>query len=144
MVFGFALTGTQICNAYFSGLAFTLLGAPAMAVEEPKFTIVLHKGGYEIRDYRAAIAAEVIVTGDQWAAASKGFRMLAGYIFGGNRRLQSIAMTAPVAQERAGEKIAVTAPVTQTASRVPGSYDPPCRAIIRLRPFQSRTMQGLS
>lgn len=97
-------------------IGFTLLGAPAMAVEEPKFTIVLHEGAYEIRDYQAAIAAEVTVTGDQKSAASKGFRLLAGYIFGGNRRRQSIAMTAPVAQQRAGEKIAMTAPVTQTPS----------------------------
>ena len=85
-----------------------------MATEEPKFTVSLHEGAYEIRDYQAAVAAEVTVTGDQQGAVRKGFRVLAGYIFGGNRRRQSIAMTAPVAQARASEKIAMTAPVTQT------------------------------
>jgi hypothetical protein len=74
------------------------------------------RGPYEIRDYQAAVAAEVTVTGDQHDAANKGFRLLAGYIFGGNTRRQSIAMTAPVAQTRASEKIAMTAPVTQTPS----------------------------
>jgi hypothetical protein len=97
-------------------IGFTLTGAPAMAIEEPKFTVSLHEGAFEIRDYQAAIAAEVTVTGDQKSAASKGFRLLAGYIFGGNTRHQSIAMTAPVAQQQTGEKIAMTAPVTQTPS----------------------------
>ena len=85
-----------------------------MAIEEPKYTVFLHDGDCEIRDYQAAVAAEVTVVGDQHAAARKGFRLLAGYIFGGNTRRQSIPMTAPVAQERANEKIAMTAPVTQT------------------------------
>ncbi|MGA9601454.1 MAG: heme-binding protein, partial [Methylocystis sp.] len=72
------------------------------------------RGDCEVRDYQAAVAAEVTVVGDQHAAARKGFRLLAGYIFGGNTRRQSIPITAPVAQERANEKIAMTAPVTQT------------------------------
>ena len=91
-----------------------LLGTPAMATEEPAFTVVLHEGDFEVRDYPALVVAEVTVTGDQKESANKGFRLLAGYIFGGNTRQQSIAMTAPVAQQRAGEKIPMTAPVTQT------------------------------
>ena len=106
------------------------LGTSNMAIEEPKYAVSLHEGACEVRDYQAAIAAEVSVTGDQKAAARKGFRLLAGYIFGGNKRRQSIAMTAPVAQERMGEKIAMTAPVTQTESNgawvvrftMPGAY----------------------
>ena len=101
-----------------------------MAIEEPKFTVALHEGAFEIRDYQAAVVAEVTVTGDQSEAASKGFRLLAGYIFGGNRRHQSIPMTATVAQERKGQTIAMTAPVTQTQSdgawvvrfTMPGAY----------------------
>jgi hypothetical protein len=116
----------------FIGLlaSFALIGSPALAVEEPKFTVVLHEELFEIRDYQSAVVAEVTVTGDQREAASKGFRLLAGYIFGGNRRCQSIAMTAPVAQERTGQKIAMTAPVTQTPAdgawvvrfTMPGAY----------------------
>lgn len=95
-------------------LCLTVTGTPAMAIEEPKYKVALQEGPYEIRDYQGTVVAEVTVTGDQYESGSKGFRLLAGYIFGGNTRKQSIAMTAPVAQERTSEKIAMTAPVTQT------------------------------
>lgn len=97
-------------------LLAALFGSTAMAVEEPAFTIVRHVGNVEIRDYPALVVAEVAVTGDQKEAASKGFRLLAGYIFGGNKRRTGIAMTTPVAQEPTSEKIAMTAPVIQTAN----------------------------
>lgn len=84
-----------------------------MAVEEPAFKIVLSEGAFEVRDYPAVIVAEVTVTGEQREAAGRGFRLLAGYIFGGNKRRQSVAMTAPVVQVPVNQKIAMTAPVTQ-------------------------------
>ena len=99
----------------------TLTGGPAMAVEEPPFTIAFQAGAIEVRDYPAVIAAEVTVGGDRGAAVNAGFRLLAGYIFGGNTRKQSIAMTAPVVQARGGgETIAMTAPVTQSGG--PGAW----------------------
>jgi hypothetical protein len=85
-----------------------------MAVEEPPFHVVLTDGAFEVRDYPATVVAEVTVAGDQNAAASRGFRLLAAYIFGGNQGRQSIAMTAPVALRPAGETIPMTAPVSQT------------------------------
>jgi len=97
-------------------LALIVFGGAALAVEEPAFRTVLQDGAVEIRDYPALVVAEVTVTGGQKEAASEGFRILAGYIFGGNKRKQSIAMTAPVAQSRSSEKIAMTAPVAQTQS----------------------------
>ena len=107
---------TRLCDniAQRLPIGITVKGTPAMAIEEPKFTVSLREGAFEIRDYGAAIAAEVVVTGDQKEAARKGFRLIARYIFGGNTRNQSIAMIAPVAQERISERIAMTAPVTQT------------------------------
>jgi effector-binding domain-containing protein len=53
------------------------------------------------------------VEGEYKDAMSAGFRILAGYIFGGNTSKQSIAMTAPVS-ERQSKKINMTAPVLQT------------------------------
>jgi len=103
-------------RAVLFGVIFclTLPGRYAMAVEEPAFKTILHEGGFEVRDYPALVVAEVTVTGGQKEAAGKGFRLLAHYIFGGNKQSQKIAMTAPVVQESTGEKIPMTAPVTQT------------------------------
>lgn len=106
-----------------------------MAVEEPAFTTVIRDGAFEVRDYPAQVVAEVTVPGDQKEAASRGFRLLAGYIFGGNRRRQSIAMTAPVAEIPAGEKIAMTAPVTQTGG--PGLW------VIRFTMPRAYTLESL-
>ena len=97
-----------------ASMAVATLASSAMAVEEPAFKQVLREGDFELRDYPALVAAEVTVAGDQKEAANKGFRLLAGYIFGGNKRRQKIAMTAPVAQQAVSEKIAMTAPVAQT------------------------------
>ncbi|MEO8161487.1 MAG: heme-binding protein [Arenimonas sp.] len=89
-----------------------------MATQEPDFTAVLEEGPFSVRQYPALVVAEVTVTGKQDAAANAGFRLLAGYIFGGNSPGRKIAMTAPVIQQpaREGEKIAMTAPVTQTGA----------------------------
>jgi hypothetical protein len=86
-----------------------------MAVEEPRYDVSLRDGEFEVRDYPALVAAQVQVDGDQDKAGNSGFRLLAGYIFGGNERRQNIAMTAPVVQSRgSGEQIPMTAPVTQS------------------------------
>lgn len=106
-----ALRSIPLC---LLALALALLARPAMATEEPAFTGVSRDGNVELRDYPELVVAEATVAGEQKAAASEGFRLLAGYIFGGNRRRESIAMTAPVSQAAASEKIAMTAPVAQT------------------------------
>lgn len=90
------------------------LGTPVMATQEPPFTVELKNGEFEVRHYPPLVVAEVAVTGDRKDAAAKGFRLLAGYIFGDNTRRAKIAMTAPVVQSPSGEKIAMTAPVVQT------------------------------
>ncbi len=64
----------------------------------------------ELRQYAPHILAEVTVDGDRRSALNTGFRVLAGYIFGGNTAQASVAMTAPVAQS---QPIDMTAPVAQ-------------------------------
>lgn len=88
------------------------IGAPGMAaVEEARHVRVDGDGAFEIRDYAAMVVAETLVEGDRDRAINRGFRAIADYIFGNNRRETTIAMTAPVLQQ--GESIAMTVPVTQ-------------------------------
>ena len=73
-----------------------------MAIEEPKFEVLLTDGAFEIRRYAPYIVAETMVEGDMDQASSKGFRLIADYIFGNNQAVSSAS----------SEKIAMTAPVT--------------------------------
>ncbi len=83
-----------------------------MAVAEPSFTLEIHEDAFDVRRYQARVVAETRVTGSSFdAAGNEGFRRLAGYIFGGNRVRQTIAMTEPVGERRDSRKLAMTAPV---------------------------------
>jgi hypothetical protein len=87
-------------------------------VEQANYTVVRKMNGYEIRKYPAHIVAQTTVKGSYGESMSKGFRIVAGYIFGGNTKKESIAMTAPVVAQNGGktsESIAMTAPVVATA-----------------------------
>jgi hypothetical protein len=101
----------------------TVWGRPAMAerVAEPAYTVMKKSGDVELRRYAPVVRAVTVVSDVGWdQALNEGFRRLAGYIFGGNTRRQSIAMTAPVTAQPASSsmQIAMTAPVTaQPAAR---------------------------
>lgn len=89
-------------------------GASRASVEQPRYQVLAKVGRVELREYPALIAAETVVQGDESTARNRGFRKIAGYIFGDNQTRKSVAMTAPVAQAAAtSEKIAMTSPVAQ-------------------------------
>ncbi len=87
--------------------------SPATATEEAPYTLITRDGRFEVRDYAPQIVAQVLVTSDLESAGDQAFRPLFRYITGANQTRGEIAMTAPVGQQRAGEKIAMTAPVGQ-------------------------------
>ncbi|MGZ8992550.1 MAG: SOUL family heme-binding protein [Burkholderiaceae bacterium] len=97
-----------------------LLSPMAIAIEEPKYTVVREYDGFEIREYSPYLVAEVVVPGPAEEAGNQGFRVLSSYIFGKNRGERKISMTAPVAQAPASAKIEMTVPVTQAAAN--GAY----------------------
>ena len=92
-----------------------------MAIEEPAFEMLEKFGNIEMRQYRPVIVAETFVDGDMRSASSRGFRLIADYIFGNNLSMrrggskpsEKIAMTVPVLVEpiARSEKVAMTAPV---------------------------------
>lgn len=79
-------------------------------LEEPTYTVLENKNGYEVRQYDPYIVAEAQVEGNYEEALNEGFRIIADYIFGNNTSKASIAMTAPVLQNES-ENIAMTVPV---------------------------------
>lgn len=101
-------------------IVLALTSPMASAIQEPKYTVVRQYDGFEIRDYAPYLVAEVVVPGPSEEAGNRGFRILAGYIFGKNKGARTIAMTAPVTQTPAPTKIEMTAPVTQAAAN--GGY----------------------
>ena len=100
--------------AFLLGLSWA---GQAMAIEEPKFEVIVSDGPFEIRHYAPTLIAETLVEGDMDEASNKGFRLIADFIFGNNQVAPSsgnekIAMTAPVTVEPQSAKMAMTAPVT--------------------------------
>jgi hypothetical protein len=94
-------------------LGFFPVQRNVMAIEEAPYTVLMRENDFELREYDAHIVAETFVDGDFDAVGNEGFRRLAAYINGDNRKKQSISMTAPVSQEESSQKIAMTAPVSQ-------------------------------
>jgi len=107
----------QLCNPVIILCSFTFIifSNTAMAVEEPKFTVLEKEDSFELRAYGPKLIAEVLVDGELSEASSKGFKLIADFIFGNNTaqsgKSEKISMTAPVAVKASYEKIAMTAPV---------------------------------
>lgn len=69
-------------------------------IEKYPYEVVKQYEGFEIRKYEARNFSYVSMPkADYKTNSSKGFRMLAGYIFGGNEKEKKIAMTSPVSME---------------------------------------------
>jgi len=101
-------------------LLWSVWGYFGSHVEQAEYTIVKKMDGYEIREYPAHIVAQTTVQGSYGESLGKGFSIVAGYIFGGNIKKETIAMTSPVVvqksdEKESSEKIAMTAPVVATA-----------------------------
>jgi hypothetical protein len=89
--------------------------------EMPPYTVERTDGMREIRAYGPHLLAEVTVSGSRQGAIQSGFRVLAGYIFGGNESGEKIAMTVPVAQTPEGDTWTVSfmMPASYTMDTLP-------------------------
>ena len=67
-------------------------------IETYAFTIIDSYETIEIRQYEASLFTSVQMSSNNYRkTSSKGFSVLAGYIFGSNNKEEKIAMTSPVA-----------------------------------------------
>lgn len=110
------MTTTLIALIVIVGL-WSVSGFLGSRVEQADYTVLQKMNGYEIREYPPHIVAQTTVKGSYGESMGNGFRIVAGYIFGGNAKKESIAMTAPVVAqkgEKTSESIAMTAPVVAT------------------------------
>ncbi len=85
-----------------------------MAADEPEFNLAFKDNNLEIREYEPKVIAQISVIGGFDEASSKGFKVLANYIFGNNNGAGGslkIDMTAPVVMQPLSELIDMTAPV---------------------------------
>lgn len=123
--------------------------------ETTKYSVIRKENGIEIRHYPATIQAEVTIDDKQVRSAiEKGFRLLAGYIFGENISKQKIEMTSPV-QASQSEKIAMTTPVTisgqssfKVAFIMPSTHTldtlpQPKDSRVQIRPIPSRSLAAI-
>ena len=83
-------------------LVTSVMTTQAIAIEEPVYQVekAWETEQIEIRAYAPRVMAVTEMAED----SNGGFRVLAGYIFGGNAEEQEIAMTAPVQQSMAGDR----------------------------------------
>ena len=90
----------KLVNVSFYIFVSFFFSCQVMAIEEPKFKILVDEGEFEIRSYDEYLVAETAVEGSFDTASRKGFRRVAGYIFGENKnsigQSEKIQMTAPV------------------------------------------------
>lgn len=106
---------TRLNVVAWFGVFITLATTNAMAIEEAKYSTLIKEDTLEVRLYEPHILAETMVDSDFDEAGNKAFRRLFNYISGNNTSQSNIAMTAPVAQAPASEKISMTIPVSQQA-----------------------------
>ncbi len=83
-----------VATVSIAGLLFAF---KSDGIEMPDYRVIKKYESVEIRQYPAMVIAQTMLsksTNEQ--QMNGGFRVIAGYIFGGNERNQKIAMTAPV------------------------------------------------
>lgn len=75
------------------------------SVEEYEYDVLKKVGDIEIRNYNQALFTKVKLSSNKYEKiSSDGFRILAGYIFGGNNKSEEISMTSPVVVEMESSK----------------------------------------
>jgi hypothetical protein len=102
----------RILGLALSGLG-SILGLHLEA--QPRYDVLVQDANKEIRHYAPTLIATTRANGTRATTSNQSFRLLAGYIFGKNRKRMPMAMTAPVLQTSDHEELPMTAPVLMTS-----------------------------
>ena len=121
---------------WFFSVLFLFCGT-AMAVAEPRYSVLVSDPPFEMRRYAAFTVAQTQIDGDFDAASRSGFRRIASYIFGDNLQAglgaqRKISMTAPgtVTPESEGWRVHFVMPSAENVQTLPQPLNPK----IQLRP----------
>jgi hypothetical protein len=90
------------------------------------YEVIWSNGDLEARFYPKAIMATVTSSDSSYRGSSnQNFRVLAGYIFGGNEKEQSISMTSPVHMsfDESGSQMSFVMPSDKTIDALPKPND---------------------
>lgn len=94
--------------------------------EQQPYEVIWNRNGVEARFYPEAVLATVKGSSPEYrVSANQHFRVLAGYIFGGNERNQSIAMTSPVHMsfDESGSEMSFVMPKDMAEEELPKPKD---------------------
>ncbi len=80
----------------FLSIAIFVSMAMSESYKEPNYSLISKKGRIETRQYESYVIAKTSNSKGSSELNSNMFRVLAGYIFGGNSKQESIPMTTPV------------------------------------------------
>ena len=113
-------------------LLWSTWGFFSSRVEQADYLVVKKMDGYEIREYPKHIVAQAAVHGPYGESMNKGFGIVAGYIFGGNAKNESIAMTAPVVviADSGSQIISFGMPRSYKLEKMPAPTDPRVKIVM--------------
>ncbi|HKK89446.1 MAG TPA: heme-binding protein [Saprospiraceae bacterium] len=90
IIFGILLLAFVLFQLYFT--------REQKNIETYPYVVDKKYENFEVRSYEASLFSSVQLSGNTYSdVSSRGFSILAGYIFGGNDKNEKIAMTSPVA-----------------------------------------------
>ena len=101
-----------------------------------EYTVLKKYSEFEIREYPEMFVAKTKLSGSSYENnSSKGFRRIAGFIFGGNNKQQQISMTSPVIMDmKESVEMSFIMPEGVTAANVPDPNN--TDVVLELRPKQ--------
>jgi hypothetical protein len=115
----FLIITVAIFAIIFVSQAFVM--SSSSDIEQHPYVVLERFEDFEIRQYAPALFSSVKMDANSYeSTSSSGFRVLAGYIFGGNEESKSIAMTSPVRMEIGdSSKMSFMVPKAYTVETLP-------------------------